>query len=282
MSETNPADRWAAFTAFRVSVGGHVAEIELVGTGKGNRMGPAFWRELPEVFAAIDAADDVRVAILRGAGDTFTYGLDLASMGGEIGAGMAEGALAAARTKLHELILRMQGATSSLARCRKPVIAAIAGWCVGGGIDLVSFADVRLASAEARFSVREVKLAIVADLGTLQRLPYLVGHGHARRLALTGEDFDAAHAARIGLVQEVLPDPAALLSAARAMAKTIAENPPLVVSGIKQVMEASMGRPPEDGLRHVALWNSAFLPSRDLQEALMAFVEKRPPSFRGE
>jgi len=282
---TPPAHPYAHFESlqFRMvpdAIG--VAEVTIVGTGKGNRMGPTFWRELPELFGLVDGDEGVRVIVLRGAGDVFTWGLDLSSMGGEIGAGMAEGALAAQRTSLYQLILRMQAATSSVAKCRKPVIAAIGGWCIGGGIDLASFCDVRICSADAKFSVREVKLAIVADLGTLQRLPHLVGQGHARRLALTGEDFDAEHAHRIGLVEEVFPTQEALFSGAIALAQQIAENPPLVVQGIKQVMEATMGRPYEEGLRHVALWNSAFLPSKDLQEALMAFLQKRPPVFRGE
>lgn len=264
-----------------VTVEDHVATVTLKATGKANRMGPEFWRGMPELFAWLDKADDVRAIVLRGEGEHFSYGLDLATMAGELARFIGDGTQAKERLELHELIERMQRATSCVAECKKPVIAAIAGWCIGGAIDLVSACDVRLCSADARFSVREVKLAIVADMGTLARLPAIVGQGVARELALTGDDFDAARAARIGLVNDVHPTPAALFDAARAMAARMATNPPLVLAGIKKVMNASSERAAADSLRTVALWNSAFLASADLREAIAAFVEKRPPKFEG-
>lgn len=158
----------------------------------------------------------------------------------------------------------------------------MSGWCIGGGVDLITACDVRLASKDARFSVREVKLAMVADVGTLARLPAIVGQGVARELALTGDDFDAARAQRIGLVNEVYESQAALLDAARAMAARIAKNSPLVTRGIKEVMNAQSELAAAQSLATVALWNSAFLPSKDLLEAMGAFLEKREPTFTGE
>lgn len=269
------------FSFCAVTIEAHVATVTLKATGKANRMGPEFWRGMPELFAWLDKADDVRAIVLRGEGEHFSYGLDLATMAGELARFIGEGTQAKERLELHELIERMQRATSCVAECKKPVIAAIAGWCIGGAIDLVSACDVRLCSADARFSVREVKLAIVADMGTLARLPAIVGQGVARELALTGDDFDAARAARIGLVNDVYPTPAALFDAARAMAARMASNPPLVLAGIKRVMNASSERAAADSLRTVALWNSAFLASADLREAIAAFVEKRPAKFEG-
>jgi enoyl-CoA hydratase len=179
------------------------------------------------------------------------------------------------------LIERLQRAITSVAACRKPVVAAIAGWCIGGGVDLVTACDVRLCSADARFSVREVKLAMVADIGTLARLPSIVGQGQARLLAMTGDDIDAARALRIGLVEDLYDTQAALFDAAGALARRLADNPPLVVQGVKQVLNAASERAAADSLRTVALWNAAFLPSKDLREAISAFLEKRAPKFEG-
>jgi enoyl-CoA hydratase len=142
--------------------------------------------------------------------------------------------------------------------------------------------DIRYASADAKFSVREVKLAIVADVGSLARLPYILSDGHLRELALTGKDIDAARAEKIGLVNEVLPDADAALAAAHATAAEIAANSPLTVRGIKDVLDEQRTDAVAASLRYVAAWNSALLPSRDLKEAVSAMFEKRPPNFTGD
>jgi enoyl-CoA hydratase len=265
--------------ALQIQIADHVAEVTLLGPGKGNAMGPDFWREMPEAFAALDADDAVRAVIVRGAGGNFSYGLDLMAMMETVGPLLAGPQMADGRQKLLDVIGRMQGACDRVAHCRKPVIAAVAGWCIGGGVDLIAACDVRVASKDAHFSVREVKLAIVADVGSLQRLPPIIGQGHTRELAFTGKDIDAEHARRIGLVSEVFEDEAALLQGARALARQIAENPPVVVQGIKQVMNDCQGLSVAEGLRHVAVWNAAFLQSTDLAEALAAFAERRKPAF---
>jgi enoyl-CoA hydratase len=270
-----------ALEALRVSVEDHVATVVLRAVGKANRMGPAFWSEMPQAFAWLDAASEVRAVVLRGEGEHFSYGLDLQTMGGDLAPVLGDGALARERTEFLATIERLQRAMSCVAACRKPVVAAIAGWCVGGGIDLVTACDVRLCAADARFSVREVKLAMVADVGTLARLPAIVGQGHARLLALTGDDFDAARALRIGLVEDVYETHAALFEAAGSLARRMAQNPPLVVQGVKEVLNAASERAAAESLRTVALWNAAFLPSHDLREGMAAFVEKRPPRFEG-
>lgn len=271
----------AALRALRVERAGAVAEVILLGPGKGNAMGPDLFRELPQVFAALDADPAIRAVLLRGAGAHFTYGLDLPAMLGSGELPLTGQTLAAERTQLLGHIERLQAAISSVAACRKPVIAAVSGWCIGGGLDLIAACDMRLASRDAKFSLREARVAIVADLGSLQRLPPIIGQGNTRELALTGKDIDAERAAAIGLVNAVYETPAALLDAARAMANEIAANPPLVVQGVKRVMNETQALSVEDGLRYVALWNSAFLQSRDLEEAVTAFVERRPPRYEG-
>jgi enoyl-CoA hydratase len=279
MSDSSSSPSYASLA---VEIAERVATVTLTGPGKGNRMGPDFWREMPLLFERLGRDDAVRAVVVRGKGEHFSVGLDLVAMAGELSTLMADPSLAAERAKLHETIVRMQRAITCVADCDKPVIAAISGWCIGGGVDLITACDVRLAAADARFSVREVKLAIVADVGSLQRLPHIVGQGVTRELAMTGDDFGAERALRIGLVNEVYPDQKGLFEAAGAMALRIAKNPPLVVQGIKRVLNHGMGRPVSEGLAHVALFNAAYLPSLDLREAVSAFVEKREPRFEGK
>jgi enoyl-CoA hydratase len=266
----------------KVDIADRVAEVTLLGPGKGNAMGPDFWRELPLVFGELDADPNVHAVVLTGSGANFSYGLDLPAMMPHWTPLLADRAFAAPRTEFLNELRRMQRAVTAVADCRKPVIAAVSGWCIGGGVDVIAAADMRLASVDAKFSVREVKVAIVADLGSLQRLSGIIGEGHLRELAYTGKDIDAARAEKIGLVNDVHPDQAGMLAAARGLAAEIAANPPLVVQGVKDVLDHRRGPEVADGLRYVAAWNSAFLPSEDLGEAARAFLERRPPEFRGK
>ncbi|WP_433598115.1 crotonase/enoyl-CoA hydratase family protein [Nocardia sp. CA-135953] len=258
-----------------------VAEVTLTGPGKHNAMGPDFWRELPQVFAQLDADPEVHAVVVTGSGRNFSVGLDLRAMQPVFEAVLADRSLAAQRNAFHTALRRMQQAITAVADCRKPVIAAVHGVCIGGGIDLIAAADIRYASADAKFSVREVKVAIVADVGSLQRLPAIIGEGHFRELAYTGKEIDAARAEKIGLVNDVLPDAVAALRRARATAREIAANPPLVVQGVKEIAEHGRREAVASGLRYVAAWNSAFLPSEDLIEALDAVATGRESRFIG-
>ena len=265
-----------------VEVKDNVAQVTLIGPGKGNAMGPAFWDEMPVVFGELDADPEVRAIVLTGSGRNFSYGLDLLAMGNTLGDTMSGEVSARPRTDFHTTVKRMQQSITAVADCRTPTIASIQGWCIGGGVDLISAVDIRYASADAKFSVREVKLSIVADVGSLARLPYILSDGHLRELALTGKDIDAARAERIGLVNQVLPDADAALAAAHACAAEIAANSPLVTRGIKDVLDEQRTDDVAASLRYVAAWNSAFLPSRDLKEGIAAMFEKRAAHFTGE
>jgi len=268
--------------SLKVDIADGVADVTLLGPGKGNAMGPDFWRELPIVFGELDRDDDVRAVVLTGSGTNFSYGLDLPAMSGDWASLLGDRALAKPRTDFLGRLRELQDAVTSIAACRKPVIAAVSGWCVGGGVDVIAAADIRLASADAKFSVREVKVAIVADLGSLHRLVGIIGEGHLRELAFTGKDIDAARAEKIQLVNDVYPDQESLLAAARALAADIAANPPLVVQGVKDVLGHQREHDIAAGLRYVGAWNSAFLPSEDLTEAVTAFVQRRQPKFNGK
>jgi len=270
------------YESVTVDIEGYIAQVTLVGPGKGNAMGPAFWAEMPEVFANLDADRDVRAIVLTGSGKNFSYGLDLPAMGGSLSGVLAGGGSARPRADFHQTILRMQGAINAVADCRTPTIASVHGWCIGGGVDLISAVDIRYASAGAKFSVREVKLAIVADVGSLARLPLILSDGHLRELALTGKDIDASRAEKIGLVNDVFADADATLQAAHATAAEIADNPPLTVRGVKDVLDQQRISQVSASLRYVAAWNAAFLPSKDLSEGIEATFAKRPPKFKGE
>lgn len=272
----------SSYESLTVDIAENIAQVTLIGPGKGNAMGPAFWAEMPTVFAELDADPEVRAIVLTGSGKHFSYGLDLPAMGGTLSPMMAEGALAKPRAEFHTKVKTMQQAITAVADCRTPTIASVHGWCIGGGVDLISAVDIRYASADAKFSVREVKLAIVADVGSLARLPLILSDGHLRELALTGKDIDAARAEKIGLVNDVYDDAEASLAAARATAAEIAANPPLVVRGVKDVLDEQRTAAVSASLRYVAAWNSAFLASKDLTEGITALFEKRPPKFTGE
>ncbi|MCB1287309.1 crotonase/enoyl-CoA hydratase family protein [Mycolicibacterium sp.] len=272
----------APYESLAVEISDHIAQVTLLGPGKGNAMGPAFWAELPVVFAELDADPEVRAIVLTGSGKNFSYGLDLLAMGNTLGETMSGEVSARPRTDFHATVKRMQRSITAVADCRTPTIASIHGWCIGGGVDLISAVDIRYASADAKFSVREVKLSIVADVGSLARLPYILNDGHLRELALTGKDIDAARAERIGLVNDVFEDAEAALKAAHATAAEIAANSPLAVRGTKDVLDEGRTDAVAASLRYVAAWNSAFLPSKDLKEGITAMLQKRDPHFTGE
>jgi enoyl-CoA hydratase len=266
---------------FSVERDGHVATLWLDSPERRNAMGPEFFADLPGIVGELSDDDDVRAVVLAAKGSAFSIGLDLKTAGAGLTAKEGTSKAASAR-HFHRMATRLQAAISSVADCPKPMIAAVHGWCIGGGVDLITAADIRLCAADATFSVRETKIAIVADLGTLTRLPRVILKGHVAELAYTGKDIEADRALRIGLVNDVLPDVDTLHKAAWEMAAEIAANSPLAVQGTKQVLRATEDRPVAESLDYVAAWNAGHLQSNDLLEAMVAFMEKRPPQFKGD
>jgi enoyl-CoA hydratase len=266
-----------------LQVEGHVATLWLDRPESRNALGGAFWRDLPRAASAVAENADVRVLVVAAKGPHFTVGLDLKEFGGQLHSSDATKSAASANARTFSDIRAMQDSVTSLAKLAVPVIAAVHGYCIGGGIDLISACDIRLATVGATFSVRETKVAIVADLGTLQRLPRIVSAGHVAELAFTGKDIDATRARDIGLVNSLHGDSADdVYATALALAAEIAANSPLAVQGTKAVLTANEGRTVDEGLDFVARWNTMYLASNDLREAMTAFLEKRPPVFRGD
>lgn len=266
-----------------LEVNEHVATLWLDREEARNAMGSALWRDLPIAASTIANDPTVRVVVIAAKGPHFTVGLDLKEFGGGFAAPTSSHSKAATNALTYKAVRTMQDSVTSIAELNVPVIAAIHGYCIGGGIDLVSACDIRLCAADAKFSVRETKVAIVADLGTLQRLPRIVGAGHVAELAFTGKDIDAQRAERIGLVNSTVAGSGnGVVDAAYALAQEIAANSPLAVKGTKAVLAANEGRSVEEGLDFVARWNTMYLASNDLAEAMNAFIEHRSPTFRGD
>ncbi len=257
----------------------HVAEIVLQGPGHGNAMGPDFWREFPHVVAELEADRDIRCLLLTGNGKNFCYGLDLQGMAAEVGEMLNNGA--AGRSAIIQQAAEMVRGFDALAAGRLPVVAAIDGWCIGAGIELLCACDIRLATNDARFALREVQVGMVADLGGLGRLPFLIGEGWTRELALTGEPIDAGTAREIGLVNHVVGEAGTLRAEALARAERIAANPPLVVAGIRQVLDGRISGAVRAANREAATLNGMLMQSEDFAEAMKAFMEKRAPEFKG-
>ncbi len=267
------------YTTLKVTLADHVARIELNRPDKANAMELAMWHELRRAMQWLDAEPSARVVIISGAGKHFTSGIDLAMFGG-IQSDTADGCGARSREKLRRLILDLQDTLTSIERCRKPVIAQIHGACIGGGIDLITACDMRYCSADAFFSVKEIDVGMTADVGTLQRLPHLIGDGMTRELAYTGRKVMGEEAQAMRLVNRCYPSHAELAAGVAEIAAGIAAKSPLSVRGCKEMLVYARDHTVADGLNYIATWNAAMLMSDDLKEAMTAAKEKRAAVFK--
>lgn len=260
----------------KVEKNGHVAWLILNRPKQRNTMTMEFFQDIRRLFAAFDEDEDVRVVVIRAEGKSFTAGLDLVAAQSLLGDGSA-----VYREELRRKIMTLQESMTAIEKCRKPVIAAIHGYCIGGGVDLTSACDIRLAARDAIFSIRETRIGIIADIGTLQRVPYIIGQGWFRELALTGRDWTAEEALKMGYITRLCENNQSLFEEARKLAEEIAGLPPLAVQGIKEVANYSRDNGIQRGLEYVAQRNAAVVPNDDMIEAVAAFLEKRAPNFRG-
>ena len=262
-----------------LAIDAHIATVRLNRPDKANAMNAVMWQDIRRAFDWLDAQPEARVVVLEGEGKHFTAGIDLQMMMG-IAPQIQDACDGRMREALRRIILDMQDTLTSLERCRKPVLAAIHGACVGGGIDLVTCADMRYCSADAYFSIKEIDIGMVADVGTLQRLPKIVGsQGWVRELAYTGRRVDAAEAREAGLVNRVFDSREALQAGVREIAAAIAAKSPLSIRGVKEQLNYARDHSVADGLNHIATWNAAMLQSADLQAAMMAHMSKKTAEF---
>ena len=266
-------------TTLELSLDNQIAHVGLNRPEKANAMSRELWRELRSAFEWIDATPEARVAIISGEGAHFTSGIDLAMLAG-VADEVDDDCEGRKREKLRRVILDLQDTLTSLERCRKPVIAAVHGACIGGGMDLICCADMRYCSAEAFFSIKEIDMGMTADVGTLQRLPKLIGDGMARELAYTGRKFSADEAKVMGLVNRVFATPEALMTGVQEIAANIAAKSPLAIRGTKEMITYARDHSVADSLNYIATWNAAMLMSADMQEAMMAGMQKAVPDFR--
>lgn len=266
------------YTVITVEKKGHVAEVFLNRPEKSNAMNPPFWPEIQRAFETLHADPEVWAVVLAGNGKNFSAGLDLTASANLF----VQRKDSQETDSLFHAIIDIQESFNAIEECRKPVIAAIHGACIGGGLDMIAACDVRLASRDARFSLREAALGIIADLGSLNRLPHIIGPGHTRELAFTAKDIDAERALRIGLINDIYPDRETCLAAARELADEMARQAPLAVQGAKEVMNYCKDKTVRDGLIYAATRSCLVLKSNDIMEAMMAYMQKRKPEFKGK
>jgi len=240
---------------------------------KMNALNWPFWSDLPKIVADLEADPEVRAVVVAGRGKSFTVGIDVFEFFVQY-QDVLTGTTPERREEMYELLLKMQEGFNRMANGNNIYIAAIHRHCIGAGLDLAAACDLRLASQDAVFSVRETKIAIVADMGSLNRLPKIIGQGHTRMLALTGRDITAAEARRIGLVNELYEDAPALMAGALALAAEISANAEPAVRGTKQILRYMEDHDEWDGLKYVATWNSAFLNTKEIQDAVGRLVSK--------
>lgn len=270
------------YECFDVTIEAHVAHVVLSRGDQLNTMIPSFWRELPEIVQGISDDASARVVVISSTGKHFSAGMDLSAFSG--GGLIAEAAgtaseIGRARANLRMGVLRLQESFNALERARVPVLAAVHGGCVGGAVDLVCAADCRYATRDAWFCVQETNIGIVADLGTLQRLPKIVPEGIARQVAYTGERLSAERAHHFGLVNEVYDSHEEMVEAVLGIAAQIARNSPLTVWGTKEMLNYARDHSVADGLDHIATWQAGMFQRADLEEAFRARAEGREPVY---
>lgn len=261
---------------------GPVGTLWLDRPEKRNAISTEVWQALPDALSELASDDELGAIVFAGRGKSFCVGLDLAEFGGGTGAAEKPASQAAANLRQIDFTTRFQEAITAIAKCPLPVIAVVHGHCLGGGIDLITACDIRVAAADASFGVRETRIGIVADVGTLQRLPKVVNAGHVAELAYTGRDIDASRAEKIGLVNDVYADFDAAYAAAHDLANEIAANSSMAVRGTKFILQQSENLTTEQSLLLNGIYTMATsLQSNDLREAMKAFMEKRPAKFTG-
>ena len=271
------------YSCFEYELKDHVAHISMCRGDAFNSMTKAFWSELPELVDKISDEGKARVIVISAQGKHFCAGMDLANFksDGDFLSTDTKKITQGRRSEAQFRVTRdLQYSISCLEKSRIPVIAAIQGACIGAGVDLITACDIRYASNDAFFCIQEINIGMAADVGTLQRLPYLIPEGILRELAFTGRKLSADESLKYGLVNAVFDTPDAVIEQALAVAREIADKAPLAISGIKEVLNYNRDHTVEESLNYNALWNAAMNFSDDMMEAFKSKTEKRDPDFQ--
>ena len=263
-------------SCFSLSTENHIAHLVMNRPEAMNTMHPTFWRELHEVLTDIHKAGTARALVISSTGKHFSAGMDLQTFGNAI---LMDDTSAEGRSAVYDLLTDMQHTFTLLEELRIPVIAAIQGGCIGGAVDMVTACCMRYASADAFFCIQEINIGMVADVGTLQRLPKLLPMALVKELAYTGRRLSADKALAHGLVNEVLPTHEATVAAALQAAKEIASKPPVAIWGTKQVLHYARDHSTEDSLRHMGWLQGAIWSNANVREAISAMQQKREANF---
>lgn len=264
--------------AFQVTIDDHqIADVKLSRPSAMNAMNSDFWRELPGIIDALDNMGSVRVIILSASGKHFTAGMDLQVFESMATENNIEPARAA--EKQRRWILALQDVFTALETARMPIISAVQGACIGGGVDMICATDIRLCTSNAFFNIKETELGITADVGTLQRILHVMPSGLARELAYTSRNLAAGEALRCGFVNTVYDSQDEMLTAAHQLARNIAKHSPMAVNGVKEMLNFSRDHSVADSLNHMATWQGGMLQNQDTVEAMSAAKENRTPTF---
>ncbi len=270
-----------SYKCFAVSIENNIAHVVLNRPEKRNSMNPDFWRELPEIIKEIDLGAKARAIVVSSSGPHFSSGLDVSSFAGigQVDDEDQNTRRLQASAAFYDNVLHMQDSFSCIENCRMPVLAAIQGGCIGGGVDLVTACDIRYATEDAYLTIFETNIGMTADVGTFPRLVKLIPEGYVREMAYTGRRVSATEAKSMGLINEVYPDHDTMLASVLAIAADIANKAPLAVYGCKRMINYARDHTTSDGLDYIAIWNASMLHVEEIQEAMASNAEKRPGNF---
>ncbi|XP_041919177.1 delta(3,5)-Delta(2,4)-dienoyl-CoA isomerase, mitochondrial isoform X1 [Alosa sapidissima] len=275
MSSEGPTSAFSTLSISRPS--NAITHVEMNRPEKRNAMNRAFWSEMVDCFTEIAGDSECRVVVFSGAGKIFTAGIDLMDMASDV---LQPEGDDTARTSwnLRRIITKYQETFSVIEKCPKPVVAAVHGACVGGGVDLITACDIRLCTQDAWFQIKEVDIGLAADVGTLQRLPKVIGsRSLVNELALTARKMYSDEAKSCGLVSRVFPDKEAMMDGALELAGEIAARSPVAVQGTKMNLIYSRDHSVAEGLDYMATWNMSMLQTQDVMKSAQAAMEKKTP-----
>ena len=264
----------------KVTIENHVAQVSFNRPEKANSLHMPAWYEMKFVFDELDENPEVRVIVLTGEGKHFCAGIDLETLM-DLQKYNSISCPGRRSEKLRNFILELQGTITAIEKCRKPVLAAIQKACVGGGVVIISACDMRYCTDDAYFAIKEVDLGLVADIGTLQRLPNILNPGIISELAYTGRKVFGEEATKIGLVNQTFSTQGKMMVRVMDLAKMIASKSPLVIRGTKEMLLYKRDHSVNESLNYMAIWNAAMLMSDDLMEAFQASLQKREAVFKG-